>query len=708
MHLSRGALDEALADITKQIAAAPNAVPPRVQEARLLGRLGRTAEAERRLCGLVAERPAAPAARIALVDRLEADGRLEDALALLLGPSLPALPHTGELRARLWPLLARLGHVDALRMDVERTSPDALPPAGAIVRATQALQGRADKLAVALLERVIEDRSVPDPPIMDRLLTLASAHVPTEEIEERIATLGSHLPPTVAHRVRARALERAGEAEAALQVLRRIPTAERLEGDVAMVGRLLNDRHRRRLALRYLSVHARAWPGLGRTIATLYAQQGNDAAAWERFGALDATAITAPARRQLELSLAVQTGRGGADAALLEEVERSRFAGAFQPILRRALARGDLALADQARERFLDHQGTQRSHWSVSLPGQLLGDLRIAETVLGTDELAALRTGSLTDLARAVIAHPKLYAPAAMLIDRIGPSGRAGNDWPSHGADAGRVNGIDGNSQDGKDGDRAATGSPAAPPSVPPQPNPPHVHQYWNDDPPPHAVATLVESWSSVPRVGHALLNRCSALRWLREGGPDWARAFRMANNPAEEADFLRLCILSRIGGVWADADDQLLGDIGRLTAGGGLVVFQEPMGHAIGNNVIAAAPDHPALAYAARSARDDLLGRSNESTWQKTGPGLLTRAVAQFAARSILRGGTNGRTGTLPFNITIHPQSALRREVGIHTRLPHKADATYWNATREADPGYGVLFDRVIERWRDKGTRCK
>ena len=703
VRLSRGALDEALADIAKQIAAAPNAVPPRMQEARLLGRLGRTAEAERRLRGLVAERPDAPAPHLALVDRLSTDGRLDEALTLLLGPSPPALPRTREVRARLWPILARLDRLDALREEVEGTPFDALPPAGAIVRATQALQGRADDLAVMMLERAIRGSPAPDPAITKRLLTLISAHMPTNEIEKRIAALGSHLPPAVACRVRARALERAGEAEAALRALRRLPTAERREGDVAMIGRLLHGRHRRALALRYLSVHARAWPGLGRTVAILHAQQGNIAAAWERFAALDAT-LPAPARRQLELTLAVQTGRGSADAALLEEVERSGFASAIQPILRQALAVGDIRLADEACERLLDHRGMRRSHWSISVPGQLLSDLRLAETVLGTSGLAALCTGSLADLARAVKAQPKLYAPAAMLVSRIGPSGRrAGNEGSGDTGEAGGECRSGGSPRDGNDADRPTTD----PPSAPSRPIPLHVYQYWNDDPPPEAVAALVESWASAPGVGHTFLNRRSTLEWLAGIGPDWTRAFRMANNPAEEADFLRLVVLWRLGGVWADADDCLLGDVTRLTAGGGLVVFQEPMGNTIANNVLAACPRHPVLAYAAETAKADLLSRSNESTWQKTGPGLLTRAVAQFAARSILEGGSNGRTGTLPFDITIHPQSALRREVGIHTRLPHKADAAYWNAKREADPGYGALLDRVVEWWRDKGTRC-
>ena len=102
-----------------------------MQEAHLLGRPGRTGEAGRSLRQLVAERPAAPAPRIALVDRLEADGRLEESLALLLGSSvadscssdlpavrsspvpssLPALSRTGELAH------GAHGHMDSTLLD---------------------------------------------------------------------------------------------------------------------------------------------------------------------------------------------------------------------------------------------------------------------------------------------------------------------------------------------------------------------------------------------------------------------------------------------------------------------------------------------------------------------------------------------------------------------------------------------------------------
>ena len=161
-----------------------------------------------------------------------------------------------------------------------------------------------------------------------------------------------------------------------------------------------------------------------------------------------------------------------------------------------------------------------------------------------------------------------------------------------------------------------------------------------------------------------------------------------MTRRPAEEADFLRLCLLARHGGVWADADDRLYGRLDRLVGGQeGLVLFCEPVAGAIANNFIAAAPGHPAIRLAAGWVCQALLQRSNETVWLKSGPGLLTRAVGRFLAE-----GDPGRRG----GITILGQEVLRREVAIHNRLPHKSASGHWNRKREQDPGFVALLERL------------
>jgi mannosyltransferase OCH1-like enzyme len=171
-------------------------------------------------------------------------------------------------------------------------------------------------------------------------------------------------------------------------------------------------------------------------------------------------------------------------------------------------------------------------------------------------------------------------------------------------------------------------------------------------------------------------MDRIDALRFLRETfGSDWVRAFQLAQNAAQEADLLRLCLLARSGGIWADADDFLYGDLpGLLARGSGLILYREPLGGALGNNIMAAPPRHPAVVFAARLACRTLLQRDNENAWNKTGPGLLTRAVAQYLNRV--------DPAEAQRQITILDWPVVAQQVSTHNPVPYKATASYWDNT--------------------------
>ncbi|MBB3142634.1 glycosyltransferase [Halomonas organivorans] len=203
---------------------------------------------------------------------------------------------------------------------------------------------------------------------------------------------------------------------------------------------------------------------------------------------------------------------------------------------------------------------------------------------------------------------------------------------------------------------------------------PRRVVQFWNDRRPPHSVAEIMQSWSSVPGIDYQRFNTLMARDFLRHHlGADYERAFRLANNIAESVDFFRLCYLRHHGGIYADADDRLSGRLEALIPPDvGLVCFRENYG-ALANNVIIAAPEHPAIVLASEMALEALLARDNESTWSKTGPGLLTRAVASHLLR--------GKPERPEQRVAILPSYLLRRQVHIHIPLPHKKTGQYWNA---------------------------
>lgn len=212
---------------------------------------------------------------------------------------------------------------------------------------------------------------------------------------------------------------------------------------------------------------------------------------------------------------------------------------------------------------------------------------------------------------------------------------------------------------------------------------PKHIYQFWDAETPPEGVLGFMESWKSLPGYEYTLLNSRSAADLLRaQFGPRWVRAFRLSRNPAEAADFLRLCVLMRFGGIWADADDVLHGDLETLIAPGtGVCLYLENVGSAVGNNFIATAQGHPVLRRAATMARNALLRNDNDSTWTKTGPGLLSRALAQYIA-------AHDGTG-MPADIRIMRQIDYQADVQPHNHLPYKSTKQYWaNSDKSLDHG--------------------
>ncbi|CAN0579544.1 unnamed protein product, partial [Ectocarpus sp. 12 AP-2014] len=66
------------------------------------------------------------------------------------------------------------------------------------------------------------------------------------------------------------------------------------------------------------------------------------------------------------------------------------------------------------------------------------------------------------------------------------------------------------------------------------------------------------------------------------------------------------------------------------------------------------------------------LLGRENDGPWSKTGPGLLTRAVAVYLAET--------PDEDLRDDLVIRPEIEMRQTVYPHIKLPYKTTPRYWD----------------------------
>lgn len=423
----------------------------------------------------------------------------------------------------------------------------------------------------------------------------------------------------------------------ALLALRRRPQARRGAGQAHLVARALFGAHRRDLGARYLRLALRRWPG-DPALLSLYVTQ------------MLRSGRYAAAERQIELSAAASP-----KAVLPQRFMLAGFRGNFSEaaccyVQLRELGQATRNQRDTLAKMIysaLDPAEAPRVYAQIGAPGEDddrpmhragLAGLMSMEFEMERAALAA--AGGYDALADWVTARPHSAVPAIRLIDA----------W------------------------RAAAPA-SAPQPVAEAVIPRQVFQYWDKAEPPEAVQDMIASWARAPRFQHRQIDRPAALKFLRESlGVDWARAFELAQNPAQEADLLRLCLLAKSGGVWADADDVLCGDLGSvLDRGQGLILYREPLGGALGNNFMAAPPRHPVVIHAARLAQRALLQRQNENAWNKTGPGLLTRSVGQYLART--------DPARARSQITILDWTELAGEISMHNQIAEKMTAAHWQA---------------------------
>ena len=515
-----------------------------------------------------------------------------------------------------------------------------LPPPAQLTLFQQAeTAGRHDLIAPALAA-LAEAPALPHGVAVALLRRAVMAEPPVAPL---VAALAGRVPSAQAglFAVDAASITRGPEAALAAARATRGPRAP---AAVAQLARLLLDCGHAPLARRYLSRAVARWPGQSGlagvfVAACIAADEVGIAEAW-----LDRAATALGRRRvhDLQVELLGQTGRSEAAVArMLDGTGTPRPEQVFRAALR--LGRTDLAEA-QARKMVGAGTGSRRRavHFAATHLGAMLNEAR----------LAAIAHAAGTPEAERVA---RFVQPAIATIDRLAPDPDA------------RLPG------------RHARDDPARIPH--------RVLQYWDSGAPPTEIAAVIGSWQRHPGWDHLLLDRASARACLHDRlGARYVRAFDLANHVAEECDFLRLCLLLADGGVYADADDKCLTDPGGLTAMAGdtgLLLFREPHG-AVMNNLIAASPGHPMLERAVHMACRSLLARENDSTWSKTGPGLLVRALAVHlsAARA------DGRDPDL----VLLPMRRVGRAVKPHMRLPYKQTGAYWQAT--GDPVSAALRD--------------
>lgn len=209
-------------------------------------------------------------------------------------------------------------------------------------------------------------------------------------------------------------------------------------------------------------------------------------------------------------------------------------------------------------------------------------------------------------------------------------------------------------------------------------PIPWRITQYWNRREPPPDVAELMASWPAMnPGFAYVRLDAAAAEAYLRaHHPPDVLLAFRRALHPAQQADILRLAVLAREGGVYADADDRCIGPIDTLLLPGARFVGYQEYGATIGNNFLAAVPGHPVVTAALREAVFASLRGDRASPWLDTGPALLSRCLV---AHLLEAGQASG--------IAILTAAELHAAIANGCAAAYKATTSNWKLEAEISP---------------------
>ncbi|WP_167647042.1 tetratricopeptide repeat protein [Mameliella alba] len=644
----------AIAQLEAALETRPGELRLMLELARAELAAGRAAAAGARYAACLEAAPENAQARLGLAEAHEAQGAPDKGLAVLAdhmgdGPA-PGLK-AAELMGQAGQVAGRAALLDRLAGMAPRMSEPEL------LRLFK-LGEQADHAGAALaVVHSLDQRARISPLLAQFLMTRARVIVPPDRARALQAALESRLPPSRVPEFRAvSAALFSGPEEALAQARADLPGPRDTQG-AALIGERLLDAGHPRLGFRYLRACVARWPAaphLRRQFLRACIETGQLAAghAWlDRLETRDPDLDTGPER----MALMTQEGRLEETRALAE----ARAAQGLRTLSPRqfldlALALGDLEASARAAQEVQREPGAGRqnaAHFSTTLHGAQFNELRLYHAARDH----ALQAGEPEAEVEARLARD-FFFPAKRIVaahaDRFGPRPDSRPDSRSD--------------------SRPAPGSDE---SVPRQ-----IFQYWNSPAVPEEVAALMQSWRDAPGFEHHLYDRARALAFLRKAfGTGHARAFQLANSPAEECDFLRLCLLYKHGGIYADADDRLTGDAGALIAEGpGLILAREPWG-AVANNVIVAPQGHPLLLWALEAAGRSLLARENDGTWFKTGPGLVTRAVASWLAEA----GPAAERG-----LTLLSLPQLRAHVHPHVRLGYKSSGSYWNARDAHAPG--------------------
>lgn len=185
---------------------------------------------------------------------------------------------------------------------------------------------------------------------------------------------------------------------------------------------------------------------------------------------------------------------------------------------------------------------------------------------------------------------------------------------------------------------------------------PRQIMMFWHTTKRPDDIEVLIQSWRvQNPAYAWRCFDEPQALSYLTSVYPTAViQAYQRIKEKPQKADLFRLALLVAEGGVYADADDRCLRPLDNLLLPGARLVLVQELFGCVGNHFIAAQKNHPVLKQALDTVVEALNRDDNEIPWLLSGPGMLTRMLAQFLVSQ----------ATFPTGVLILDQRALGQYV--------------------------------------------
>lgn len=164
---------------------------------------------------------------------------------------------------------------------------------------------------------------------------------------------------------------------------------------------------------------------------------------------------------------------------------------------------------------------------------------------------------------------------------------------------------------------------------------PRRIIQYWDAPQPPADVAAMIDTWLRIPGYEHKLVNHAQAREFIATYyGERITDAYDAAGHVASKADIFRLAWLHLYGGIYADADEKLVGNLGSVIPPQCRILLTWAQGTppCIQNGFIAVQPENPliesALVLAVKRIEHEKQTGVRQTAWIQTGPGVVSMAV--------------------------------------------------------------------------------